>query len=216
MTNQPLRFAALLAALLAAALLLGGCSMSNRGYSGFLGDYSRLKPDPDIKGVLVYRAPGFDAGGYDKFIVDPIGVHFAPDAKGTAINPDKLKELTDYFHQKLTEELSANYSVVLGPGPGTMRLRIAITDIKKTEPALNIHPATKLSGAGLGGASVEAEGIDTATGQRLFAFVHTRPGDRLAITEGLEAWGHAKQAMDFWAKKLVERLDKAHGIAPAK
>jgi len=63
---------------------------------------------------------------------------------------------------------------------------------------------------------LEAEGIDTATGQRLFAFVHTRPGDRLAITEGLEAWGHAKQAMDFWAKKLVERLDKAHGIAPAK
>ena len=213
MTHHPFRFALLLTA---AALLLGGCSMSKRGHSGFLGDYSQLEPDDQIKDMQVYRAPGLDASAYDKFIVDPIGVHFAPDAKGIAINPDRLKELTDYFRQTLVDELSVNYAVVDDPGPGTMRLRIAITDIKKTEPALNIHPATKLAGAGLGGASVEAEGIDSQTGRRLFAFVHTRPGDRMAIAEGLDAWGHAKQAMDFWAQKLVERLDRAHGLSPSE
>ena len=199
---------------LAALPLLGGCSMNRASHSGFLVDYSQLEPDPSIDGMMVYRRPGFDAGTLDKFIVDPIGVHFAPNAQGVAINPDTLKKLTDYFHAKLVEDLSVNYRVVSEPAPGVTRLRIAITDLKKTEPALNIHPATKLAGMGLGGASVEVEGIDAQSGQRLFAFLHTRPGDRLALTEGLEAWGHAKQAMDFWSSEMVKRLDKAHGIAP--
>ncbi len=210
------RAVALAVVILAAMPLLGGCSMSRASHSGFLGDYSQLKPEPSVSGMTVYRAPGFDAGKLDKFIVDPIGVHFAPNAKGVAINPDTIKKLTDYFHAQMVKELSVNYTVVTEPAPGVTRLRIAITDLKKTEPALNIHPATKLAGMGLGGASVEVEGIDAQSGQRQFAFMHTRPGDRLALAEGLEAWGHAKQAMDFWSSEMVKRLDKAHGITPKK
>lgn len=193
------------------AAVLAGCSAGQRSHSGFLGDYSQLQPSPLIDGAKAYRKPGFDLGKYDKFIIDPVGVHFAPDATGAAVDPKVLQEMTQYFRSKLIENLSKHYKVVEQPGPGTMRLRIAVTDLHKTNPLLNVHPATKLSGVGLGAASVEAEGLDTATGQRLFAFVHTRSGDRLALVEGLQEFGHAKQAMDFWAEKLVERVDDAHG-----
>lgn len=191
--------------------VLSGCSAKQRGQSGFLADYSGLTPSPNVDGAMAYRNPNFDLAKYRKFIIDPIGVHFAPDASGAAVDPATLQEMTQYFRAKLIEGLSKNYQVVEQPGEGTMRLRIALTDLQKANPALNIHPATKLSGVGLGAASVEAEGIDTATGKRMFAFVHTRSGDRLSIVEGLEFWSHAKQAMDFWAAKLVERVDEAHG-----
>ena len=198
-------------ALILVVATLGGCGASQRAYSGFLGDYSNLEPSPRIDGAKVYRAPDFDLSKYNQFIIDPIGVEFAPDASGSAVDPKVLTEMTQYFRGKLIEGLSKNYRVVDKAGPGTMQVRIAITDLKKATPALNIHPATKLSGVGLGAASVEAECVDSATGKRLIAFVHTRSGDRLAVVEGLQDWGHAKQAMDFWAEKLVERVDEAHG-----
>ena len=200
-----------LTGVVATLLLFAGCTLKQRTHSGFLGDYSGLEPGPNVQGSYVYRKPGFDPAQYGKFMIDPIGVHFAPDAAGSAVSPDTLKQLTDYFHAKLVEELSEHYQVVDQPGVGVMQLRIAITDVKKATAALNIHPATKLSGVGLGGASIEAEGIDTESRQRLFAFVHTREGNRLSIAEGLQDWGHAKQAMDFWAEQLVARLDEAHG-----
>ncbi|NBC10300.1 MAG: DUF3313 family protein, partial [Planctomycetes bacterium] len=198
--------------LIAATLLtLLGCTMPPRQPAGFLDGYARLAPDPEIDGLLVYQAPGFDPAAWDRFLIDPIVVRFAPDAKGRDLDPAVLDRLTAYFHTALTTRVAQRYRVVTQPGPGVMRVRLAITDVKKTEPALNLHPATKLSGLGLGGASVEGEGIDTQTGRTLFAFRHTRPGNRLEIIEGLEPWGHAKDAMDFWAERLVGRLDAAHG-----
>lgn len=211
MSSYIVRSAVVCSVILIAALT--GCSAKQRANSGFLVDYSELKPSPLVEGAYAYRNPSFDLGKFDKFIIDPIGVHFAPDASGAAVDPKTLQEMTAYFRTKLIEGLSKNYKVVDAAGDGTLRLRIALTDLQKSNPALNIHPATKLSGVGLGAASVEAEGLDTASGKRLFAFVHTRSGDRLSIVEGLEFWGHAKQAMDFWAAKLVERVDEAHGKA---
>lgn len=193
------------------AATLAGCGASQRAHSGFLGDYSQLQASPMIDGAKVYRNPAFDLAKYDKFIIEPIGVHFAPDATGAAVDPKVLHEMTQYFRSKLIENLSKNYKVVEQAGPGTMRLRIAVTDLQKANPVLNVHPATKLSGVGLGSASIEAEGVDTEKSTRLFAFVHTRTGDRLSVVEGLQDWGHAKQAMDFWAERLVQRVDEAHG-----
>jgi hypothetical protein len=199
-----------LGAAMLALVLLVGCG-GKQEYSGFLGDYSGLEPYPAIDGAKVYRAPGLQMVNYSKFIVDPVGVEFAPDANGATINVQTLNELTAYFRQSLITELSKKYQVVEQPGPGVMRLRFAITDLKKAQPLANIHPLTKLSGIGLGGATVEAEGVDTSSDERMFAFVHRREGDRLSLAEGMQDWGHARQAMDYWAKKLVERLDNAHG-----
>ncbi len=93
-----------------------------------------------------------------------------------------------------------------------MRLRAALTDIKKTKPAMNISPGTKLSGIGLGGASMEAEALDSQTGERVFVVVDARPGTLLAIAPGLDPLGHAKQVIRYWIKRFVNRIDKAHGF----
>ncbi len=90
-------------------------------------------------------------------------------------------------------------------------VRIAITDIEETTPMMNIHPATKLSGLGLGGASMEAEAIDTASDERIAAIVDSQQGSRLSMTAGLSKFGHAKQVIDMWVERFLKRIDVAHG-----
>lgn len=194
-----------------AIVFVVGCGSGQRQNAGFLADYSKLKPSDRIKGAMVDAKPDTDLRKYRSFMVDPVGIHFAPDAKGTAVDPAVLKELSDYFRSRLIEELGKHYTIVDKPATNVMQLRVAITDVERTIRAMNIHPATKLSGVGLGGASCEAMGDDAATGELLFQFMHTRAGDRLALVAGLEEWGHAKQAIDFWVKSLIDRLDEMHG-----
>jgi len=196
------------------AIALGACqSTKPAGQSGFLRDYTLLKANPQIEGQLRYEAPSASLKSYTKFMIDPVVVHFAPKAEGVAINPADLKALTDYFHAAATKKLSADFQVVNQAGPGVLRLRAAITDISKTIPLLNIHPGTKLSGAGLGGASMEAEALDSISNKRVVAVVETMEGERMAVAPGLTEFGHAKQVMDIWVDRFVANLKKLHGMS---
>ena len=198
-----------LGVILAGALV--GCGLEVQR-SGFLQDYSQLKPSPRVEGAMVYENPAKPLKGYDKFIVDPVVVHFAPDAKGGGIDPESLNELASYFHSEIVKALAdGGYTVVKAPGAGVLRVRVAITQIDKTVAVANIHPATKMTGIGLGGASMEAEGVDTQSKDRVFAVVDSQKGSRLDVVGGLQSFGNAKAVMSEWAKRFVARLDEAHG-----
>ncbi len=192
-------------------VFLSGCQSSKTAHSGFLGDYSGLRASSEYEGALVYKHPRITLKDYNKFMIDPILVHFAPNAKGTALDPTKVAQLTDYAAEQLRESLSKRYQVVSAAGPGVLRLRIALTDIKKTIPAMNIHPGTKLSGVGIGGASMEAEAIDSQSGERVLAVVDSGKGSFMAFKAGLESLGHAKEVIKTWAERFVKRVDDAHG-----
>ena len=191
---------------------LAGCAEKNVEYSGFLRDYSQLKPDPEVDGALRYLNPRKSLKEYNRFQIDPIAVQFSRGAKGTAIDPAKLQNLTLYFRKELAKALNKNYRVVNRPGPRVLRIRAAITDVDESDPLLNIHPAMKLTGMGLGGASMEAEGVDSVTGERIGAIKETRSGNRMSITAGLSRLGHAKQVIRYWISRFMKNLDKAHGI----
>lgn len=197
------------------SLVLGsliGCQPKEKtAYSGFLRDYSTMMPSPIVEGAVYDENPVKRLDQYDKFMIDPVVVHFAPNAQGTALDPAKLTRLTDYFRDEAIKALSKRYTVVKTPGPGVLRIRAAITDIQPTKPLMNIHPASKLMGAGLGGASMEAEAIDSQTKERVFAVVDTRQGDKVSVVAGLDELGHAKQVMNYWIGRFVKRVDEAHG-----
>jgi len=75
---------------------------------------------------------------------------------------------------------------------------------------LNIHPGTKLTGAGLDGASMEAEALDSVTMELIAAVVETQKGSRLSMSAGLSKFGHAKEVMKGWVERFVKRLDAAN------
>jgi hypothetical protein len=190
---------------------LSGCGLEVK-QSGFLKDYSQLKPSPRAEGTMVYENPATPLKNYTTFMVDPVVVHFAPDAKGGGIDPDTLNDLATYFRTELVKGLKdSGYTVVEAPGPGVLEVRAAITQIDKTVPVANIHPAMKMTGIGLGGASMEVEGLDTQSKAQVFAVTDSQKGSRLDLAGGFQWYGNAKSVMSEWAKRFVARLDEAHG-----
>ena len=196
---------------------LGEVRAQSKRYSGFLGDYSKLKKSRKLEGAMSYENPSKSLKEYDKFIIDRVVVHFAPNAEGIGVDPLRVKQVADYLHREMWQALSIRYQVVDTPGPGVLRIRAAITDIKTTVPIMNIHPGTKLlgqlTGLGLGGASMEWEAVDSQTGERVLAVVDSRKGgfNPFPSGAGFDEVGHAEEVMRHWAKRFVGRVDKAHG-----
>jgi len=163
---------------------LVGCSGSPKAaHSGFLDDYSQLRPSEKFEGAYFWESPKLK--DYHTFMVSPVVVHFAPSAQGIGIDPGKLKQLTDRATQELMKVIAKRNRLVHKPGPGVARVRAAITDIKTTTAVANIHPGTKMAGVGLGGAAFEGEVVDSVTGERLAAIYDSKAGSRLGVTAGL-------------------------------
>jgi hypothetical protein len=194
-------------------LFFCGCAPKRMEPTGFLSDYSRLEAQSGVS----YRwiAPGNPLGRYSKFIIDPVVAEFYTGSKAIEkrskgqLTEEELTNLTTYMHSALVKAIEDRYGVVYRPGPGTARVRVALTDLKKSSTLQNIIPISKAVGTGLGGATLEAEIIDSQTGEQLAAVVESQLGERLSL-EGLSKWGDAKAIMDRWAKRFRQRLDEAH------
>ncbi|MCJ7603764.1 MAG: DUF3313 domain-containing protein [Desulfobulbaceae bacterium] len=59
-----------------------------------------------------------------------------PTPRTKEIDPAILKELTEYYQNALFEAVKGGYEIVDQPGPGVLRVRVAITEIKPCAPNL--------------------------------------------------------------------------------
>ena len=186
---------------------MNGCGPKKATYTGFLSDYSKLEAQSDVSDR--YRAPGNRLRSYSKFIIDPVVIHFHTGSKAKAkLKEQDLTDLKNYMHTALVKAIEDKYEIVYRPAPGVARVRIAVTDLKNSGIIQNILPIGKVAGTGLGGATLEAELIDSQTGEQIGALVESQIGERLSL-DGYSTWGDAKGIMDRWAKRFRTRLDEA-------
>ncbi|MHC4060577.1 MAG: DUF3313 domain-containing protein [Planctomycetota bacterium] len=190
-----------------------GCGPKAPKTVGFLSDYSRLEADSSSSLRYVNEQALVE---YSAFIVDRVAVHFHSGADAVEertkgkLTQQNIDDLTNYFHSAIVKALTdGGYKVVYRPGQKVARIRLAITDIEKTNVVLAAIPHTHLAGVGIGGASMEVEAVDSVTGEQIGAVVESKEGSRIPFT-GLSDWGGAKGAMDEWAERLVKRLDAVH------
>lgn len=203
------RAAIFLGWLTSALVLVSGCAgVEQAEYTGFLSDYSNLQELEE--GHLFYSAG--KSGNYDKFIIDQVVLLFEPNEVDPHFSDDELLELQDHFRSVVVEEFTRDngYEIVARPGPRTARIRMGISDVKRTIGALNVTIYTKVTGAGIGGASAEGEMVDSMSGEQLAAAVRWGGGSRV-LRAGFTEMGDAKLAIDKWAKDLRMMMDKAHG-----
>ena len=100
---------------------------------GFLTEYTRLQPMPGGGGMLCWRDPGADWKQYGKVMFERIQVYLKPGAmQMQPVDPTDLKMLIDYFHADLVKAIGPEAQVVTAPGPGVLRVRIALTDLVPT------------------------------------------------------------------------------------
>jgi hypothetical protein len=193
---------------LAVAALLAACSTTAPAQSGFLSDYSALKPDKyGNSGLLWAEKQGFDWKKYRKVMLDPVVVYFHPQASSKAIQPDEVAKLAMFFREAVVTELQGAYPVVNSPGPDVLRIRAAITDVVPASPALNVvTTAVAFVPLDLGGAAIEAEFLDSMTSERLAAMVDRKKGSSFDLKGGFTELGHAKAAFKEWAVDLKKAL----------
>jgi hypothetical protein len=193
-------------------------------FSGFLKDYSALKPNNALDGdMLTYVSADAKKNlrSYFAIVVDPIEVYVATDADEKKVNDDSRKALTNYFQHALTNAVSDAFPIVDKPGPLTLRLRVALVGVdvggKVAAGAVGTDSKPLENTMNIGKLGVEMELLDSESGDRIAAAV-----DRTTLGAGAEVgamnfsreekFAAARDAFDGWAERLRAFLDSAHEL----
>ena len=186
---------------------------------GFLkGYYQDLKPGPE--GGERWFKPGVDFGKYKKIMLDSIIFYFAHDSEDKGINAYEMKELADKCNQEFVDVLNGSYPIVSKPGPDVVRLRIAVTDLKQSRPALSaitsvipvglaisvIKKGAGGSWTGSGATSAEFMALDSMTNEVIAV---ARDERKASFGDRFTKWGSAEDAFKFWAKRIKFLMDRA-------
>jgi hypothetical protein len=202
-------------------VFMGSAVFAAEKYSGFLGDYYKnLGPGP--KGGVKERwiKPGVDFSKYNKLMFDTVVFYFANDSDDKGIDVAAMQELTNTFNEALLNAMQNKYSVVTEPGPDVARIRIALTDIKKSKPVVStissitppgltlsfIKKGVAGSWAGSGATSAEMMALDSMTNDVIVVAVDKQTA---AYFDRFSKLGSAKEAFKFWAERIPAFLDEA-------
>jgi hypothetical protein len=182
-------------ATLALLLALSACASSRPPYaSGFLGDYSQMKPSTRYENQWGWQRPGTDFGTYDRLVIDTVLIHLVPDSPGRSLDQEMLRKLAVGLRDGLARNIEPYYDVVEAGGAHTMKLQVVLTDVTPAQPGR------------AGGMAVECEAVDTVTGMRLVAAVSRLEWPH---EEGAPALDPRRLEASYaeWARRIVHFLD---------
>jgi hypothetical protein len=178
--------------------------------SGFLRDYSRLKPSPRHRGTLYQQSR--ELASYTGFMVDPVVVLPGETVRGDPIDGAQAANLSESLRRELSDTLALRNKLAANPGPGIARIRAAITSVAKSD-----RSAANRSQAKIGGAGVEAEIVDSLTGKRLGAVVDADIVEDAELAPGgpgsSDPFYDARLVFRHWAGRLNLWLESADELA---
>jgi len=203
------------------ALALAACAARGQGpdtadLSGFLDDYSRLRPGGPDEASLVYRDPDADWDAYDAVLFEPVTIWRSGKGSLDDVPEEDLKRLAAVFHQSVRARLERIFRLVDRPSPGTLRVRLGLTHARQADPVLDVFtfavpptlvvsddqflaPATE---ALVSTVAVEGEVTDAVTNAVLAEGVDRRR------THTLRSWGDVRAAADRWAAWFAGRIQR--------
>jgi hypothetical protein len=202
------------------SVMIAGCAATRarRGKpeeSGFLGSYAGLEKNPNYPAALVYVRPGVQWSRYNSIQIDSVGL-WGNDT--TTLSAEDQQKLTDALYEALYGQLSKYFVITNEPGPNTIRLRVALTQVQGAKVALRtittVVPQLRLAGsliglaantaATVGSATVEMEALDAVTDQRLAAAVDDRAGTKVLFAKrAYTTWGDVEAACEYWSKRIA-------------
>jgi len=184
---------------MAAPCVLVGCASTPAPTrTGFISDYGRLQKAES--GAMRFISP--ELREYKRFMVDPVEMRIQRDV----LDSNERAEVAAHMRDALSRILKAQgFDLTSQPGAGVARVRVAITDVQLSKWYLSLHPASKVTGAGTGGASMEAEVIDAVTGKQLAAVIQIGRGNQFEL-DTFSKLDDVKDVIDKWADAAAKRL----------
>ncbi|KHK66800.1 MULTISPECIES: DUF3313 domain-containing protein [Pseudomonas] len=157
-----MKFASMIGTVCIASLALMGCSSKVTQpdeYSGFLGDYSRLKEEKSPSGAEVMRwvDPKIDLAKYSSVYIEPTQLFPKPQPT-VKIPAGTLAGITSYYDQALKREAGKSLPLATSPGPGVLVVRAAITAVSSKTEGLKPYEVIPIA--------LVAAAVSTASGIR--------------------------------------------------
>ena len=213
--------------LVALTLVMGGCASKRvrqpPDMSGFLDDYSLLREGGPNDVRFVYRNPKANWTAYDKILLEPVTLWRSGKGSLDPMPEEDLARLVNDFEAALRARLGERFRFVETPGPGVMRIRMAITEARSADPTLDVLTARGEAGGAAGPdgplhaetrrfverADIEGEIQDAQTGELLAQGLDSRRRGAAALP--LTTWAEVDRALAFWADRLCTRLEERAG-----
>lgn len=210
----------ILAVVMGLVLIVTTGIAADKKYSGFLGDnYKNLGPGPEGGAKERWMKPAVDFSKYNRLMVDSVIFYFADDSEDKGVDAEEMKELSDAFNQELVNALKDKYPIVAEPAPDVARVRIAITNVKKSKPGVSavtsilpigiglslIKKGATGSWSGSGATSAELMVLDSMSNEVIACAVDQQTA---GFTDRFSGLGAAKEAFKFWANRLRTVLDQ--------
>jgi hypothetical protein len=187
-----------------------------------LADRPRMKAGPEGSELLYYQDIDAESSRYGSIIIEPVRLWCGD--MSLNISPEDQFVLSQYMYEVLKQHLGHDFTIVDQPGPGVMRLRIALIDsgesptgmdtVSASPPQATLLEVVKQLSDGAysftGSAESEGEVTDSVTGARLLAWIDSRVGGGSLKTAAQWQWGDAQPAIDYWAETLSARLAQWH------
>jgi len=203
-------------------------SAAKRSGPGFLGNYAQnLQPGPKGGAKMRWLKPGVDFAKYDKVILEHITFFLDDTSEYKGIDPSEMNELAQKCDLAMVNALKDSYPIVTEPGPDVVRIRMAITDLKQSNPAVGgITTVTMVTPIGLGINLIKKGATGTwsgsgATSSELMA-LDSMTGEVIAVaqdqksagfTERYGKWDSVEGAFKFWGERLKLFMDQTRNTA---
>jgi hypothetical protein len=210
---------------LVAALLAAGCSTTQKVAvkegsvkCAFLGsDCDRLQAGSANQMALRWVNPSAKWSSYNQVLLEPVTFW---GGETSSVSAADQQALTNFFYQALQTQVGQNFPLATAPGPGVMRLQVAITDLTAATPGLRtistIIPQARVLNtlkyaatgtyAFIGGAQAEGKVSDSVTGAVLAEAVDRRVGGGSLEAAAQWQWGDAENALTKMATIIDQRL----------
>jgi hypothetical protein len=200
-----------------------GTAPTGQHYSGFLGDYSQLKPAPDREGVMLYLDRSGNYRPFTKLMFEPVVVVLTPNPEYKGVPKEELARMSNNFKDSFTRAFTPGYRIVNEPGPDVLRVRTAITGVQPAKPAMGVTDLLPIkavfdigreaAGAGPRVAEMTAEmEVLDPSGKRVAAATATRKGNKDLPQGEQVSWNDLQSISDYWARGFRSRLDELRGV----
>lgn len=194
-------------------------------HSGFLDNYDQMKQS-SFSGASIWVSPDVEKQPikrYTKIMLDPAEVWFHPDSPVHGMRVEDLQSVVDYLEGTFSKNLGEHFTIVDEPGLDVLRIRLAITNIKRKAPSKNaldyipfrlvlntakdVVRNTQNSELIVLEMTLESEYLDSVTNKRLATAIDTQEGASKTVGKNEPApWVLVKDTLDDWAQTLAKRL----------
>lgn len=192
--------------------------------ASLLGNYASLQAGKRGQSLLRYKRPGVAWASYVNIKLDPVMIWQDPEDPLFDVGAEDRQKLADKFYGLLHESLSRTHRILVMPLAHTLRIQVALTATRNSNPAIDTISTIMPLGSGLsqsvnftrqrpsfiGSASLEVKVSDAASGYLLAAGVDRSVGGE-SINSSTRSWADVLESMEYWADYLGWRLAQTSG-----